>query len=177
MSKEQQRELERLRELRAKEERTREENEELERLRAKHAAYMQATADMKAQLRRESMEELVVKSEDQDKMIQDYMEFMRRITKKPFDEVPETENGMTKLSFPSLADASLFFQEQSEKNRRFIVVDADTQTVMAYSNGKDGKLYHGDGREFQKGDVLTPSGISHEDFKIPEPDSITPKPR
>ncbi|WP_133127267.1 type IV secretion protein Dot [Legionella nagasakiensis] len=146
-------------------ERLREETEE-----ARTASEL-ATREMKARLPQKSPKEFAVKSDvDNDQMIRDYMEFIKRITGKPCDKVPETVNGITKLTFPSIKDASNFFLDQAEKHpkSRFIIIDAETKTVMAYA--KDGKLYHANGSEFQKGDVLTPSGIQHEDFKIPEPE-------
>ena len=79
-------------------------------------------------------------------------------------------DGSISLSFPEKGDAEDFCVDQAEKGRRFIMIDAETKKVMAYSNG-DGTLYHAEGGVFQKGDSLKPSSILRDDFKLPEPRS------
>ncbi len=79
-------------------------------------------------------------------------------------------DGSIYLSFPEKGDAEDFCVDQAEKGRRFIMIDAETKTVMAYSNG-DGTLYHANGDVFQKGDSLKPSSISRNGFELPEPRS------
>jgi hypothetical protein len=79
-------------------------------------------------------------------------------------------DGSINLSFPQKGDAENFCVGQAEKGRRFIVIDAETKTVMAYSNG-DGTLYHANGDAFKKGDSLKPSSIPRNGFELPEPRS------
>lgn len=71
------------------------------------------------------------------------------------------------FSFPKGGDAEDFFQKEAG-SRRFIIIDAATKTVMGYSTGEDGILYHADGRPFKKGDnTLAPSNIPAKDFTLP----------
>jgi len=79
-------------------------------------------------------------------------------------------DGSISLSFPEKGDAEDFCLDQAGKGRRFIVIDAETNTVMAYSNG-DGNLYNANGDVFKKGDSLKPSNISRNGFELPEPRS------
>ena len=79
-------------------------------------------------------------------------------------------DGSISLSFPKKGDAEDFCMDQAVKGRRFIVIDAETNTVMAYSNG-DGTLYHANGDVFKQGDSLKPSRISRNGFELPEPRS------
>jgi hypothetical protein len=79
-------------------------------------------------------------------------------------------DGSISLSFPEKGDAEGFCVDQAKKGRRFIVIDAETKTVMAYSNG-DGTLYHANGDVFKKGDSLKPSSIPRNGFELPEPRS------
>jgi len=54
------------------------------------------------------------------------------------------------LSFPQIGDAEQFFLAQAQKGVNIVIVDFKTNQVMAYSCN-DGKLYHGDGKNFSKG--------------------------
>lgn len=77
-------------------------------------------------------------------------------------------DGSIALAFPNKGDAENFCMDQAGKGQRFVLIDAETKTVMAYSNG-NGTLFHADGTEFQKGDTLKPSPITIDTFTLPEP--------
>lgn len=78
------------------------------------------------------------------------------------------KDGSISMSFPNKGDAESFFADEARKGRKMVIIDAETGTVMAYSNGLDPTLYHADGRAFEPGDELQPSAIKKEDFSIPE---------
>lgn len=91
---------------------------------------------------------------------------------KPGHKPPEVdENGFLRLAFPNKGDAESFFSEEAEKGRRMVIVDANTQTVLGYSNG-DGKLYHTDGSELQAGEAFQSSNVPYKDFVLPEPRTL-----
>lgn len=88
--------------------------------------------------------------------------------KPGFTPPTANEDGSISLSFPYKGAAEEFCLDQAQKGQSFAIVDAETKTVMGYSNG-DGTLYHADGTEFQAGDTLKKSDIALKDFKLPEP--------
>lgn len=118
-----------------------------------------------------STKKATVKSDELDLMLEDYNNLYpeERCSKEPWYKKPEMKDGKMELAFPSEKAMTDFFEDQSSKNRAFMVVDAQTNKVMAYSNG-DGKLYHGNGTEFKSGDKLTPSGVDLAQFQMPEPE-------
>jgi hypothetical protein len=77
-------------------------------------------------------------------------------------------DGSIALAFPNKGDAENFCMDQAGKGQRFVLIDAETKTVMAYSNG-DGTLFHADGSAFQHRDTLKPSPIAMDTFTLPEP--------
>lgn len=94
------------------------------------------------------------------------------------DHPPEKdENGRLSLTFKSEEDMASFFQKQAKEGQSFIMVDAATNKVIAYSNG-DGKLYQTtkDGPKANEGGSLFPSKEAMKDlpdldgFKLPEKD-------
>ncbi len=108
-------------------------------------------------------EEADFKSSNMDEILADYK---KKFGEEEWYQEPKVDGNKVTLTFASKEALSDFAQEQAEKNRPFVVVDAKTQQVMAYSNG-DGKLYHGNGKEFNKGDELRPCGGHIDDFKMP----------
>lgn len=64
---------------------------------------------------------------------------------------PNEQGGCLTLQFPTEKDEVAFDLEMAVKKISFKIIDPKTQLVIAYSNG-DGKLYHGDDKEFNVGD-------------------------
>lgn len=108
--------------------------------------------------------------EETNSIIQDYKAAFGG--KPGYKEPVVDEKGRIILSFPQIGDAEQFFLDQAQKGVNIVIVDLKTNQVMAYSCG-DGKLYHGDGKEFQQGDSLKPSGISFDNFELPSPGSTS----
>ncbi|WP_454784891.1 hypothetical protein [Legionella sp. WA2024007413] len=87
------------------------------------------------------------------------------------------ENGGLSLTFKSEEDMASFFQKQAKEGKSFIMVDAETNKVIAYSNG-DGKLYQTtkEGPKAYEGGSLLPSKEAMKDlpdldgFKLPAKD-------
>ncbi|RUQ97999.1 hypothetical protein [Legionella septentrionalis] len=103
------------------------------------------------------------KREAIDLLVSDYLDYLEKLTKTRPEEPKPGKDGGVNLSFPSEKDAENFFNEQAEKNRRFIVVDPSTDKVLFYSNG-DGSLHRPDK------DVLFSK------FEMPEPEQKSFKP-
>lgn len=80
------------------------------------------------------------------------------------------EDGSITMHFKSFDDLADFSKEQAEAGVPFVMVDRDTNKVMAYSNG-DGKLYNGDGTEFKAGQKDFIDGDDFKNFKMPKPTS------
>ena len=82
------------------------------------------------------------------------------------------------LGFPDGKAASDFFTKQAKENKAFIAHDASGK-VLAYSNGKDGKLYGADNKELPAGSDLfkqkTP-GPHVDSFTMPSPPEDAPAP-
>lgn len=113
------------------------------------------------------LDTIVQSEDDKDDIIAAYN---ARFGGKPgFVQPVRNEDGSVSLSFPEKGDAESFFMDQAAKGRKMIIIDGETGTIMAYSNGGDGTLYHADGKPFEKGDELKPSTIKKEDFTLPEP--------
>lgn len=66
------------------------------------------------------------------------------------DHEPKIEKDRIHLPFKSDKDAADFAQELAKGNKNFIMIDKETNKVLAYSKG-DGKLYKGNGDEFKDG--------------------------
>lgn len=75
------------------------------------------------------------------------------------------EDGSIALSFPKPEDAGEFFQAQAKAGVPFMVVDAKTNKVMAYSNG-DGTMKNGDGTPYEAKKPLEANGPSKDDFDM-----------
>ncbi|KGP63946.1 type IV secretion protein Dot [Legionella norrlandica] len=164
-----QKELERLLELKKKQEELQVLNQKdmLERIKLenKYLEFLQMNSQqMEEELKKRGpVKEVEVRSEDLDPIIEDYKKLY---SKESWYKEPEIKDGKTHLSFPSQEAASNFFKDQAEKNRSFIVVDGATNKVLAYSNG-DGKLYNGNGSVYQGGEFqASKEDFSH--FKMPE---------
>ena len=112
------------------------------------------------------MPEVGVKSKAIDPIINDYK---AQYSGKEWYKEPEVKDGKTYLTFPSEEEIGKFFTGQAEKERPFTLIDAQTNKVLAYSNG-DGKLYNGSGKEYEGG-KFEPSTEDFSSFKIPEPES------
>lgn len=164
-----QKELERLLELKKKQEELQVLNQtdmqERLKLEKKYMEFLQMSSQqMEEELKKRGpVKEVDVKSKDIDAIVEDYKKLY---SKESWYKEPETKDGKTTLTFPSQEALGDFLKGQAEKNRSFVVVDAATNKVLAYSNG-DGKLYNGNktpytGGEFQASD----KEFSH--FKMPE---------
>ena len=94
-------------------------------------------------------------------------EYRARYRNTDWYKEPEIKDGKISITFPSEIEMGNFFKDQAEQNRSFIVVDGNTNQVIAYSNG-DGKLYHGNGSEYDGGDFQRSAGTLA-DFKMPSP--------
>ena len=105
----------------------------------------------------------IVQSPDIASMLEDYK---TKYGAEKWYKPPETKDGKTEMPFPSHAAAAIFAQEQASKNKSFVVLDKETNSVMAYSNG-DGKMRKVDGQEFKATDELKPSSIKFDTFKMP----------
>ncbi|HFY0601834.1 TPA: Dot/Icm T4SS effector CegC4 [Legionella pneumophila] len=164
-----QKELERLLELKKKQEEQQVLNQKdmLERIKLenKYMEFLQMTSQqMEEELKKRGpVKEVDVKGKDIDPIIADYKKLY---SKESWYKEPETKDGKTHLTFPSQEAAGTFFRDQAEKNRSFIVIDATTNKVLAYSNG-DGKLYNGNGSLYQGGDFKA-SKEDFTSFKMPE---------
>ncbi|MFO9101080.1 Dot/Icm T4SS effector CegC4 [Legionella pneumophila] len=164
-----QKELERLLELKKKQEEQQVLNQKdmLERIKLenKYMEFLQMTSQqMEEELKKRGpVKEVEVKGKDIDPIIEDYKKLY---SKESWYKEPETKDGKTHLTFPSQEAAGTFFRDQAEKNRSFIVIDAATNKVLAYSNG-DGKLYNGNGSIYQGGDFKA-SKEDFTSFKMPE---------
>ncbi|WP_454781453.1 hypothetical protein [Legionella sp. WA2022007384] len=89
------------------------------------------------------------------------------------DHPPEKDkDGRLTLSFKSEEDMASFFEKQAKAGQSFIMVDAETNKVIAYSNG-DGKLYQTskDGPKAYEGGPLIPSKEAMKD--LPDLDGFT----
>ncbi|WP_207387296.1 hypothetical protein [Fluoribacter gormanii] len=89
------------------------------------------------------------------------------------DHPPERdENGRLSLSFKSDEDMASFFEKQAKSGQSFIMIDAETNKVIAYSNG-DGKLYQTskNGPKEYTGGSLTPNKEAMND--LPDFDGFT----
>ena len=89
----------------------------------------------------------------------------------------QEKNGKFALQFPEPKEASVFFAEQAKLNRKFVVIDANSGLVLAYSNGNDGKLYGTDHKEFSVGTDPFKQTVKGEKFdplswKMPEPEPV-----
>lgn len=108
-------------------------------------------------------------SDDMALIIKDYNKLY---SKESWYKEPVTHNGKTSLTFPSETHLADFMMDQSDKHRKFIVVDGKTNKVIAYSDG-DGILHHGDGKEFKPGDKPTPSDMDLGEFMAQRASSVS----
>lgn len=108
-------------------------------------------------------QEVSIKSDNISDIIADYK---KQFGDKDWYEEPKVEDGKVTLRFQTMEELTDFLQGQAQKNRKFVVIDAATNQVMAYSNG-DGTLYHGNGKPFAKGDTLASCGPDAGKFKTP----------
>lgn len=97
-------------------------------------------------------------------MIHDYH---KKFSNTPGYEEPNIHHEKAFFKFATLEEAHTFFLEQAENNRIFTIIDAVSNTIVAYANG-DGKLYHSDGKEFAAQDTFMKSKIPADSFHIPE---------
>ena len=112
-----------------------------------------------------------VQGEDVDFVLQLYKDTYS--SRPDYKQPTKNPDGSHSVSFSSAAEMTNFLMDAAGKNAKFILVDAKTKTVMGYSNG-DGKLYHADGNECNKGDELKPSSIASDKFTMPERSSPRP---
>lgn len=104
---------------------------------------------------------------ESDDLIDDYMKFMKDLGQEDIPRPEPDENGRTTLSFPTEKSAVDFFNKAAESNRKFIVVDAETNKVICYSNG-DGNLYQPDGQKYASDNKMIASDVDINDFRMPE---------
>lgn len=85
----------------------------------------------------------LIQSEEMDKILEAYRQHCKN--KTPPKEIKEDDlkadkDGKVNLQFDSPEDMTSFFKQQAEEKQRFIMIDAQTNKVIAYSNG-DGQLW------------------------------------
>lgn len=115
-------------------------------------------------------------SEDIDEITKMYNEKFRKMPdgtdNSCYKEPVRNSDGSCTMTFNTETEANDFSAEIAEKGINFTIVKDNI--VIGYSNG-DGKLYHGNGDEFQKGDgELKSSGISRDKFTMPDHSSPRP---
>ncbi len=164
-----QKELERLLELKKKQETlqvlNQKDMQEKMKLESKYMHFLQMNSQqMEEELKKKGpVQSVEVESKDLDPIVEDYI---KQFGKQSWYRKPETTDGRTNLTFPSQEEAGNFFKAQAEKNRSFIIVDDKTNKVIAYSNG-DGKLYNGNDSVYNGGAFQT-SNKDLADFIMPE---------
>jgi hypothetical protein len=91
------------------------------------------------------------------------------LKKNPLPE--PNKDGMLQLPFKSEQDLSKFLQSQAETKQRFLLVDAATQKVIAFSNG-DGNLYKldkdGKAKVYDGKEPLIPKPEEMASWKLPD---------
>ncbi|KTD65593.1 substrate of the Dot/Icm secretion system [Legionella santicrucis] len=127
---------------------------------------------------------VLVQSADMERLLKDYKKFCQ--SQKPPIEVNEDklkpdEEGKVSFDFKTPEQMTDFFKQQAADGRRFVMVDAETNKVLAYSNG-DGKLYRpGLGKDKEPEEITGKSLLptkeqlkdlpEHKGFEMPEPKS------
>jgi len=124
----------------------------------------------------EAMEEYCIEGEDLSSVIGLYKAKYGRKpdgTNNPHYRKPtQNEDGSVTLCFASEQEFMDFSRNAAEKKLAFIMTDSN-KMVIGYSNG-DGLLYHADGNECKKGDVMKPSNISLDDFMSTHMQTFSP---
>lgn len=118
-------------------------------------SYKEMQEHFEQEEKKEESEDLKVFGEHMNLVVKD---FKAAFKDKAGYKDPVQEDGKTKLTFPSKADAVAFMMAQASKNRAFEVYDLKTNQLVAYSDGT-GKLFHPPkpgGAEFKKGEDFTP---------------------
>lgn len=124
---------------------------------------------------------VLIQSQDMEKILSAYKAFCKKKGYDDKDLPAPDKDGKVSLDFKSPEDMTDFFKERADAKDRFVMIDAETKKVLAYSNG-DGKLYRpGIGKdgvpEEITGKSLLPTAEQmkglpdHEGFKMPEPSS------
>lgn len=157
-----QEELDRLFELKKKQDmdRTNDEILEMKQLNQKHAAFATLSAE-EMEAARSPSKSLSIQGTDLALIMDDYHALYAN---KPGYPKPSMKNGMVMLTFKSDKEAADFVCDQALKGRKFKLFDEQLR-LLAYSNGY-GKLYHADGRQFKAGDVFQPLNNNlHDKYK------------
>lgn len=135
------------------------------------AALADKIEKLKAQWLNPPVEMSVTDVEDKNAFIQAFNDYAKE---KGWEEgtfsAKENAKGGIDVSFPTEKDGVDFFKHLAEKNEKFIVVDASSNKVIAYSDGDGTLKTPPDGNEFT-GDKLKPTDIDSADFKLPTPEA------
>ncbi|ARB92624.1 hypothetical protein [Legionella longbeachae] len=125
---------------------------------------------------------VMVQSADMERLLNDYKKFCKK-QNPPIDvkddQLKPDDEGRVTLDFGTPEQMTDFFKQQAENGNRFVMIDAETNKVLAYSNG-DGKLYRpGLGKDKEPEEITGKSLLptkeqmkdlpDHKDFKMPEP--------
>ncbi|KTD11669.1 substrate of the Dot/Icm secretion system [Legionella gratiana] len=133
---------------------------------------------------------VLVQSADMDRLLKNYREFCQN--RKPPIEVDENKlkpdkDGKVSLDFKSPEDMNAFFKERAAANDRFVIIDAKTNQVLAFSNGdkeiyRPGKPPDGKPRKLEEGESILPKKEEmgnlpkyDDKFKMPEPSETSSK--
>ncbi len=124
----------------------------------------------------EAMEEYCIEGEDLGLVVALYNE---KYNKKPdgtpnpdYRKPTKNEDGSVSLYFTSEQEFINFSIDAADKKMAFIMTDSSNM-VLCYSNG-DGQLYHADGNEYKKGDLMKQSNISLEEFMSTHRETCSP---
>ncbi|AUH71332.1 hypothetical protein [Legionella sainthelensi] len=129
---------------------------------------------------------VMVQSADMERLLKDYKKFCQK-QEPPIkineDQLKPDDEGRVTFDFGSPEKMTDFFKQQAADGNRFVMVDAETNKVLAYSNG-DGKLYRpGLGKDKEPEEITGKSLMptkeqlkdlpDHKGFEMPEPKSPT----
>lgn len=124
---------------------------------------------------------VMVQSADMERLLKDYKKFCQS-QKPPIevkdDQLKPDDEGRVTFDFKTPEQMTDFFKQQAADGNRFVMIDAETNKVLAYSNG-DGKLYRpGLGKDKEPEEITGKSLMptkeqmkdlpDHKDFKMPE---------
>ncbi|KTC92144.1 hypothetical protein [Legionella cincinnatiensis] len=127
---------------------------------------------------------VLIQSADMERLLKDYKRFCEK-QKPPIefneDKLKPDGEGKVNFDFKTPEQMTDFFKQQAADGHRFVMIDAETNKVLAYSNG-DGKLYRpGLGKDKEPEEITGKSLLptkeqmkdlpDHKGFEMPEPTS------
>ena len=132
------------------------------------AALADKIEKLKAQWLNPPVEMSVTDIEDKEAFIQAFNDYAK---KKGWEEgtfsAKENAKGGIDVSFPTEKDGVDFFKHLAEKNEKFVVVDASSNKIIAYSDGDGTLKTPPEGNAFT-GEKLTATEIDAKGFEIPQ---------